>query len=84
MSAARRRNVKCCHCGDPIERTADAHPEWPEGLHPWLHVETQVPDCKPMLATPRYEMVITNGPPRERVVYVPIDRGGRGGTWRRA
>lgn len=75
-------DVKCCHCGDPIQPTKDVYPAAPPDLHPWVHTETGVPDCRPTRATPRIEIVITGGPPRERIVYVPVYRGGRGGMRR--
>ena len=75
-------DVRCCHCGDPIQPTREAHPSWPSGVHPWLHVKTDAPECRTLYAAPRIDYVITAGPPRERIVYVPVYRDGRGGVRR--
>lgn len=67
----------CRHCGDPIRR--GVHPGETE---PWVHVKTSNRECRTLYAEPKIEIVITEGPPRERIVYVPVDRGGRGGMRR--
>lgn len=70
-------DVKCCHCGDPIRRNDE-----PGVGQPWVHDKTGDTECPALFATPKSEMVITEGPPRERIVYVPVYRDGRGGMRR--
>lgn len=67
--------IICRHCETAIEKNPN-----PEEYMAWLHVATGSAKCRQFYAAPGAAIVVnvTNPPPRDRIVYVSINRGGGG------